>query len=274
MRVAFILFLSFQMSYAQPVTVMTYNIRLDTPIDGVNAWPNRADRVASLIRKYNPDILGIQEAMHHQLHELLRTLPDYSFVGVGRDDGKEQGEYSAILYKHARFGLLQQNTFWLSETSDVPGSKNWDAAITRVATWARLFDKEAKAEFLVLNTHFDHIGKVARERSAELIKVKLAELANRQPVLVMGDFNSTPEERAYQVMVEAGDFALYDATPGMPVGTFCGFAVGAMDCVPIDYIFHSKEWTLKNFLVISDNDGTHYPSDHLPVLAGLALTGQ
>ena len=97
MRVALILFLSFQMSYAQPVTVMTYNIRLDTPKDSVNAWPHRAARVASLIRKYNPDILGVQEALHHQLHELIRTLPEYSFVGVGRDDGKELGEYSAIL---------------------------------------------------------------------------------------------------------------------------------------------------------------------------------
>lgn len=256
-------------AFAQSLTVMTYNIRFDNPGDGVNAWPNRVGKVAGLIQKYNPDLIGVQEALHHQLQDLIHVLPEYSMVGVGRDDGKEKGEYSAILYKNARFGLLNNNTFWLSETPEVPGSKSWDAAITRVATWARFYDKETKKEFFFLNTHFDHIGKTARAESAKLIKSKLNELSQQKPLIISGDFNCTAAEITYQEMV--GDERLFDATVGKPSGTYCGFLVGAMECIPIDYIFHSIGWVVERYLVIDDHDGKYYPSDHLPVLADLLL---
>ncbi len=259
------------MASAQHVKVMTYNIRLDTPADGVNAWPNRIDKVGQLIQRYSPDVLGVQEALHHQLTDLLRILPEYSYVGVGRDDGHEKGEYSAILYKHARFGLLANNTFWLSETPEVPGSKHWDAAITRVATWARLYDKESNFEFIILNTHFDHIGKSARARSAALIKSKLPELSHSKPIIITGDFNCTIQEDAYSVMVNNEEPVLFDASKGRHTGTFCGFEVGAMTCVHIDYIFHSAEWKVWYQRVFDINDGKYYPSDHLPVMAELEL---
>lgn len=257
------------MVWAQSVRVMTYNIRFDNPADGVNAWPKRMNKVAMLIQKYNPDMIGVQEALHHQLQDLVKILPDYSITGVGRDDGKQKGEYSAILYKHSRFGLLENGTFWLSETPEAPGSKSWDAAITRVASWARFFDKEMDVEFFMLNTHFDHIGKKAREESAILIKTKLTELSQSLPIIITGDFNCTTEEAAYTQMVS--DDLLFDSTRGEPVGTYCGFVVDAMDCVPIDYIFHSKEWVVNLYQVITDHDAKHYPSDHLPVLTELIL---
>jgi endonuclease/exonuclease/phosphatase family metal-dependent hydrolase len=263
--------LSLSVATAQPVKVMSYNIRFDNPGDGVNAWPNRTGKVVEVIQKFGPDIIGVQEALHHQLEDLIRKLPDYSYVGVGRDDGKLKGEYSAILYKHARFGLLSNATFWLSETPEIPGSKSWDAAITRVATWARFFDKEANLEFFFLNTHFDHIGKTARELSALLIKSKLEELAQQSPMLISGDFNCTPAEPPYQHLVRDDKTRLYDSNTGTPVGTYCGFEVGSMECVPIDFIFHSAEWTVNRHHVLSDNDGKHYPSDHLPVLAEVVI---
>lgn len=269
---------------AQTVKVMTYNLRLDTPDDGVNQWPKRTNKVVALITKYNPDIIGVQEALHHQLQDLLRMLPDYSYCGVGRDDGKEKGEYSAILFRNSRFGLLDTKTQWLSETMDIPGSKSWDAAITRVFTTARFFDRETKKEFVMVNTHFDHIGKVARASSAKIIKTYLAGLeatANTNnttdkieiPMIVSGDFNSEPTEEPYLNMVEQqGSLVLYDSRPASSTaGTFCGFKVGAMPCKTIDFIFHTKQWVARNYQVITDNDGTYYPSDHLPVLVDFDL---
>lgn len=268
----FLALLFTHMLTAQPIKVMTYNIRYDNPGDGLNAWPKRINKVVSLIQKYDPEIIGVQEALHHQLQELIRVLPEYSFVGVGRDDGATKGEYSAILYKHSRFGLLSNHTFWLSETVDVPASKSWDAAITRVATWARFFDKDAKTDFFFLNTHFDHIGKQARMNSSILIKSRLFELSQGRPILVSGDFNCPPEEEAYQELIRETEPTLFDANRGRPTGTYCGFEVGVIACTPIDYIFHSSEWQVNRFHIIADNDGKYYPSDHLPVLTEVELT--
>ncbi|HET6541570.1 MAG TPA: endonuclease/exonuclease/phosphatase family protein, partial [Chryseolinea sp.] len=148
---AFLFFMAILSSEAQPIKVMTYNIRYDTPQDSVNQWPKRADKVYALIKKYDPDLIGLQEVMHHQLMDLLQNLPAYTYIGVGRDDGKTKGEYSAILYKKDRFKALKQNTFWLSESPQVPGSKSWDAAITRVASWGTFKDLKSKKEFLMIN---------------------------------------------------------------------------------------------------------------------------
>jgi len=267
-----VLFFGFFGSYAQPLKVMTYNIRYDNAGDGVNAWPFRIEKVTALVRKYNPDIIGVQEALYHQLEDLVRVLPDYSYVGVGRDDGNVKGEFSAILFRNSRFGLMSDSTFWLSETPNVPGSKSWDAAITRLVTKAKFFDKELKTDFIVFNTHFDHIGKEARLNSGALIAGAVASSRAKAeiPVLVTGDFNCERSEEAYR-NVTIKD--LVDTKPANDsTGTFCGFEVGKMECRAIDYIFHTKEWLLKNYSVITDNDGKHYPSDHLPVMTEFELS--
>lgn len=265
---------------------MSYNLRLDVASDGVNQWPNRTGKVVSLISKYNPDIIGVQEALHHQLQDLLKMLPGYSYCGVGRDDGKEQGEYSAILFRNDRFGLLHTSTAWLSETPDVPGSKSWDAAITRIVTVGRFFDRETKREFIMANTHFDHIGTEARKNSSLVIRTYIDELLTsiatndevkkNIPVIISGDFNSEPTEEAYQMMIDQkilpNSLTLFDSRPAASTtGTFCGFQVGGIECKIIDFVFHSKEWIVRNYQVIADNDGTHYPSDHLPVLVDFDL---
>lgn len=245
---------------------MTYNIRYDNPNDGVNAWPNRKQKVFNLIKKHNPDIIGVQEALHHQLEDIIKNLPEYTYTGVGRDDGKEKGEYSAILYKKEEFDLKDKNTFWLSETPDVPGSKSWDAAITRVATWGKFFSKKLNTEILIVNTHFDHIGKEARKNSAVLIKEKMTTLAGTMPTILMGDFNCTREEPPYKALMEQPGLTIHDPAPSSPPGTFCDFPVGKIICNPIDYIFTTAHWRNLGYDVIQDNDGKHYPSDHLPVM--------
>ncbi|HEX7014673.1 MAG TPA: endonuclease/exonuclease/phosphatase family protein [Cyclobacteriaceae bacterium] len=256
---------------AQTLKIMTYNIRFDNPRDGRNAWPNRKDRLIQLVREQTPDVLGVQEALHHQLTDMLAGLNDYAMVGVGRDDGKEKGEYSAILYRKSAFELRDQNTFWLSETPEVPGSKSWDAAITRVVTWARLYSKALGTEILAVNTHFDHIGKEARLRSAELIRKKIAELAGDLPVVVTGDFNFTRNDPPYQAMMKPGGYKLTDSAPSNPPGTFCGFEVGSQECVPIDYVFLSPHWQRTNYTILDKNNGRDYPSDHLPVVVSVRL---
>jgi|JI8StandDraft_2_1071088.scaffolds.fasta_scaffold24963_3 endonuclease/exonuclease/phosphatase family metal-dependent hydrolase len=273
------------LSVGQTLKVMSYNLRFDNPDDGVNQWPKRMDKVVALITKYNPDIIGVQEALHHQIEDLLKKLPDYSYCGVGRDDGKEKGEYSAILFRNSRFGLLYSRTQWLSETPEVPGSKSWDAAITRIFTFARFYDRDTKKEFVMVNTHFDHVGKTARLMSSVLIKSYLAGMeagANINtpsdrieiPIIISGDFNSEPTEEPYLYMTneKLKNFILYDSRPAASTaGTYCGFKVGGMPCKTIDFVFHTKEWVARNYQVISDNDGTYYPSDHLPVLVDFDL---
>lgn len=271
----FIIFLlSFMVTtsvYSQSLNVMTYNIRLDTESDGVNEWSKRKDKVIGLIRKYNPDILGVQEALYNQLVYLDTEMAEYDYVGVGRDDGKEKGEYSAILFRKGRFEVNDSGTFWLSETPDVPGSKNWDAAITRVVTWMKVLDKKSNHEFLMVNTHFDHRGVEARKNSARLIREKIIEMRSGLPVVLTGDFNFTRDKDPYQVLTETGNITLLDTAPSSPPGTACGFEVNSKKCNAIDYIFHTPELKANKYKVITDNDGTYYPSDHLPVLVELSF---
>jgi len=258
---------------AQELKVMTYNIRFDNPADGVNAWPNRKSKVFELLKQYDPDILGVQEALEHQIKEIIMAIPEYDFIGVGRDDGKTKGEYSAILYKKSKFSVSDPATFWLSETPAVPGSKNWDAAITRVVTWSKFKAKNTETEFYVLNTHFDHIGKEARKKSAELIRKRTSELKGA-PVIITGDFNCTRQDEPYKIMMQKNAITLIDPAPENAPGTYCTFVVNGPECNPIDYIFHTPQWKSSHYKIITDNDGKHYPSDHLPVMVTLRLTGK
>lgn len=272
MRITIVLLLCFAASaVAQPVQVMTYNIRYDNPRDGVNQWGNRKEKVFALIEKYNPDIIGVQEALHNQLKDIADNLEQYEYFGVGRDDGKQKGEHAAIFVRKDRFKVLEQNTFWLSKTPDVPGSKDWDAAITRVVTWGRLRDKKTRKTFVMVNTHFDHVGKESRKQSAALIKEKVLALSKNLPVVITGDFNFRRDAPPYGVMMQPSGLRLIDSAPDTP-GTSCGFTVGARPCNAIDYIFHTDQWKADNYQVIKDNDGQYYPSDHLPVMVSLTLS--
>jgi endonuclease/exonuclease/phosphatase family metal-dependent hydrolase len=265
-----LLFFCFQIN-GQSLKVMTYNIRFDNPADGPNQWTQRKQKVVGLIKKYDPDIIGVQEALVHQLADIKANAAAYVFVGVGRDDGKQAGEFSAILFKKERFEIIDQNTFWLSETPEQPGSKSWDAAITRVATWAVLNDKKTGRQFMIMNTHFDHIGQEARKKSADILKRKAFELATEFPLIITGDLNCTRDEEPYQILTNAETLELIDPAPAVE-GTFCTFEVNSIPCKPIDYILVTNEWRADQYKVIRDNDGKFYPSDHLPVMLTLTLS--
>jgi endonuclease/exonuclease/phosphatase family metal-dependent hydrolase len=263
---------------AQPLNVMTFNIRLNTSSDGENAWPFRKNKAASQILFHDVHILGVQEALHDQMMDLKEWLTDFSYVGVGRDDGKTAGEYSAIFYDSTRLKLLKTQTFWLSEQPNVPGSKSWDAAITRIVTWAEFKDRKTKKKFFVFNTHFDHIGKTARAESAKIILQKVKEIAGKHPVIVTGDFNSTPSDDPYKIITDSNnpdrltDSKTICLTPHYgPTGTFNAFKDKEISDEPIDYIFVKNKIRVLRHGTISESWQGRFSSDHFPVFATLSL---
>lgn len=256
---------------SQPINVMSYNIRLNTAADGVNAWPNRKDNVKALVKFYDTDILCVQEALPEQFDALVENT-DFDVVGVGRDDGKRKGEFSAIYFNKNRFVKKDGGTFWLSLTPDVP-SKGWDAALNRICSWVKLFDKLNKKEFIVFNTHYDHIGLQARIESAKLIKQKIQEIAPKLPVVFTGDLNVTPETEAIATiksfLIDTKEISI--EPPYGPMGTFNGFKWDSPLKDKIDYIFVNKGFKVQKFAVLSDSKDKRYYSDHLPVFVKLTF---
>ena len=259
------------------IRVMTFNIRYDEPRDGINAWANRKRRVADVIRFHKADLIGVQEALRSQLHDLESLVPDIAWCGVGRTDGKEAGEYSAILYKKSRFRLIDTGTFWLSETPHVAGSRGWDAAYPRIVTWAKLRDLRTGKTFVHFNTHFDHVGDKARAESSSLILKKAGEMHGRGPFVVTGDFNVVENSGAYKTII-AGTPAIkvvdtrYASVNGHFGGnsTFSAFK----DLEPgrtIDYIFVRDGIKVLEHGTLSDRWDGLWASDHLPVLAEIQL---
>ncbi len=265
-------------SGAQSINVMSFNIRLNTASDSLNAWPYRKDMVASQILFHDVHLLGVQEALHDQMIDLQARLPQFKYTGGGRDDGKEKGEYSALFYDSTRLQLLKAGMFWLSETPDIPGSKSWDAAITRMVTWARFRDRKTKKVFYAFNTHFDHVGKVARRESARIIQRKVQELAGNTPAVITGDFNARPSDEPIQVILDPNEplrlkdaKALSETGHYGPTGTFNAFRNKETNDEPIDYIFLRGNWKVKKHATISQTWGGHFASDHFAVLAVLSL---
>ncbi|MEO5789298.1 MAG: endonuclease/exonuclease/phosphatase family protein [Gelidibacter sp.] len=252
--------------------MMTYNIRYDNPGDGENTWSKRKEFMSDQIAYNHPDIFGIQEGLHHQVQYLESVFVDYGYIGVGRDDGKTKGEYSAIFYNKEKLQLLKEGTFWLSETPNEI-SVGWDAAMERICTFGLFENKFSKEKFWVFNTHFDHIGDLARVRSAALILEKVAELnSHNLPVIVMGDFNLTPESEPIKLLSKALNDSKHVsvAKPFGPSGTFNAFEFNKPVLNRIDYIFTSKDQIeVLKYAVLSDSKDCKYPSDHLPVLVEL-----
>ena len=260
----------------QPLNVMSFNIRLNTASDSLNAWPYRKDNVASQILFHDAHIVGVQEALHNQMVDLKDRLKGYKYVGVGRDDGKEKGEYSAIFYDTTRLQVLKSETFWLSQTPEVPGSKSWDAAITRVVTWAQMKDRKSGKIFYAFNTHFDHMGKVARAESARLLLQKVKSIAGKSPVVVTGDFNAVPSDEPIMVVVDKSNADRLIDTKEVsttahygPTGTFTGFKAKETTNDPIDYIFIKNGFKVLKHATLSQSWQGRFSSDHYPVLAVL-----
>ncbi len=260
---------------AQELTLMSYNIKLDYPIEGKNSWDSRKDWMIGQINFYEPDVFGVQEAMPNQMKYMDSTMTAYKYVGVGRDDGKDEGEYSAIFYDNNKLKIITSSTFWLSQTPDQV-SMGWDAVCNRVCTFALFEELNSKAQFWVFNTHFDHVGEEARTNSVKLIMEKIKSLNKKNyPVVLMGDFNLEPETENIQLI----KLDMYDSRevsevkPYGPEGTFNGFHFEQSVTRRIDYIFVSKNnIEVKKYAVLSDSKELKYPSDHLPVYVKIKLT--
>ncbi len=254
---------------AQELSLMTYNIRYATVNDGENQWERRKAHAGAQILFYAPDIFGIQEGLVQQVNYLDASLENYDFVGAGRDDGKTKGEYCAIFYNKYKFQLLGEHTFWLSETPEKV-SKGWDAAYERICTYAFFMDKATGNNFWVFNTHFDHIGELARQKSAELIVEKIKEVNKDElPVFILGDFNLNEETRAIHYLSSHYNDArkVSSQEPFGPFGTFTGFEFHEPVKDRIDYIFCSKDIIeVKKYGVLTDSKEGRYPSDHFPVM--------
>ena len=267
-----------QNSNSTSLRMMTYNIRFDNPADGVHAWPNRKELVASVIRFHKADIIGVQEALEYQIQDLMELLPGYDWVGVGRnEDGG--GEFSAILYRSSVVAVKAAQTFWLSESPDEPGSKSWDSSLPRIATWAHFVTSSDGRELFVLNTHFDHRGEQARLESARLLKEQVSKLANGLPVIVMGDLNATSEQPPLVLLSDTPlsdgrslrDGFVHSIVPHHgPASTWTGFTKIAADR-RIDYIFASEDLPIHYHAILTDKLEERYPSDHLPVLVEVEL---
>lgn len=260
------------------INVMSFNIRLDVKSDSLNSWPYRKDLAASQILFHEADFVGLQEALHHQLTDLKERLPGYESVGGARNDGKESGEYSAILYNTQRFELQVSETFWLSETPALPGSKSWDAAITRIVTWGKFKDRKTGKIFFIFNTHFDHIGKEARKQSARLILQKIHDLAEGQPVILTGDFNAAFNDEPIKILTDKSNprhvinAKEISETPHYgPSGTFNGFRNAEVNDHAIDYIFVKNGVQVLKHASLSQTWKGKFSSDHFPVFARLKI---
>lgn len=220
----------------------TFNIRYDNPNDAPNHWGARKERVVQYIKDMKFDVFGTQEVLHNQFEDLKSMLPDYEGVGVGRDDGATQGEYSAVFYNKNVFDALDSGSFWLSEDPTAVGKMGWDAVCVRIATWAKLQHKATGKIVMAVNTHYDHVGQVAQKESSLLIIRKIKEIVGDQPAVLTGDFNVTDQTEAYRTLV-SNEFVLLDAhkvaekMSGVNY-TFHGYAkIAPEKCSKIDFVF-------------------------------------
>jgi endonuclease/exonuclease/phosphatase family metal-dependent hydrolase len=249
--------------------IASYNLRMDTPSDGENSWSHRKEMVKELIRFYDFDIVGTQEGFKHMLDDILE-LGNYAYVGVGRDDGQDAGEHSAILYRKDRFEVLESGNFWYSETPEVPG-KGWDAVCcNRICSWAKFKERRTGTSFFVFNSHFDHQGKEARKNSSLLLIRKIKEIAGDATVFVTGDFNAVPDAEPIRLIHESGllldSYEVTEEPPYGTVGTFNSYRLDSPVKNRIDYIWVTHNVKVKKYGVLNDLPYFRFPSDHFPVM--------
>ena len=257
------------------INVATYNLRYANKNDSIagNGWGQRFPVAAQLIRFQDLDIFGTQEAKYHQLNDLTDSLPGYKWIGVGRDDGKQGGEFSAIFYKQAKYKVLKSGNFWLSTVTDKP-NKGWDAALPRICTWVQF--KEAKTGFVFyfFNLHMDHVGVVARRESAKLVLAKIKEMAGKTPAVLTGDFNVDQTSDSYAVINDSGvlkDTYVLSPVKLAPSNTFNNFDANTAGDKRIDHIFVTKEFKVLRYGILTNTYHGRVPSDHYPVVAILAV---
>ena len=263
----------FNAALGQTTKLMTYNIRYANPDDGENYWENRKEKLAGLVKYYEPAFLGIQEGLIHQTEYLDSCLESYAYIGVGRDDGKQKGEFCALYYDTTLFRVIIDSNFWLSETPDIP-SNGWDANLNRICTYGLFEDLRTGNRIWVMNTHFDHRGRKARENSAKLIVKRIGRFnRDKLPLVLMGDFNATPDDSPIQILTgELSDGAAISKKPLYgPPGTSNGFRDGLI-IRRIDYLFASNVKVLSYAHIDDRRDNNLHVSDHQLVLMEIYLS--
>ena len=249
--------------------IATFNLRMDTPSDGENAWFHRKDMVNDLIRFYGFDLFGTQEGFTHQLNDILR-LSNYRFIGVGRDDGKDAGEHCAIFYRSDRFKVLDQGDFWLSEHPEKPG-RGWDGTCcNRICTWGKFEDLKNHKQFYFFNVHYEYEGDVARRESSNLMISRIKSIAGNQPVFLTGDFNAFPTEEPIRILNDSGflndSYKITKEAPFGPVCTYHGYDSTIKTEERLDYIWVTDSIQIDKYGVLTNTLYGHTPSDHFPVM--------
>jgi endonuclease/exonuclease/phosphatase family protein len=265
---------------AQRLYVGTYNIRYNNPNDEKegNAWTQRCSYLCDFINFEQPEIFGTQEVLVNQLHDLIKGLDGYAYIGIGRDDGKEKGEYAAIFYKKEQLRLLENGNFWLSTTPE-KASLGWDAACIRICTWGKFQDISTGMQFLFFNTHMDHVGVIARSESAQLILKQIKQLAKGQPTILTGDFNVDETDEVYQFFSHSGVLrdCYTNALQRMaPIGTWNDFMQDSRSKARIDHIFVTSDFNIPHYAIFTNSywlgKSRRNISDHYPVMVKLTYS--
>jgi endonuclease/exonuclease/phosphatase family metal-dependent hydrolase len=260
-----------QPAAAAPLTVMSFNIRYGTANDGDNHWLKRREQVFALLREQQADVVGLQEALHGQIAEILQEVPGYGYVGVGRSDGRRAGEYAAILYRTARLQVRRSDTFWFSDTPGVVKSTSWGNQIERISTWAYFEDREGPS-FYFFNVHLDHQSQPSRERSVALLLERITARDPKAPVVVTGDFNAGEGNPAAIAMRASFVDSFRARHPDAnEVGTFNGFKIGQTAGEKIDFVFVEPGAEVLDAAIVRTSRDGRYPSDHFPVTARIRL---
>jgi len=260
-------------SYAQKMNVASFNIRMKTDSDVGNLWKDRYTHLTDLIKFHEFEIFGVQEAFKEQLNDMSAKLPEFKYIGVGRDDGADKGEHSSIFYDSKRFEVGKSGTFWLSPTDTEKPNKGWDAALPRICTWGIFKDKSNGKKFIFMNTHFDHVGVEARRESAKLILAKAKEFAKDLPLILTGDFNIDETNEAYFTLAKSGVVQdVYDLAKIKyePNSSFNAWGKNIQEKARIDHIFITKPFTVRKYGILTDTYMGKFPSDHFPVMAELS----
>lgn len=257
---------------AQELTVASFNIRLKKTSDVGNLWDDRKQAVTNLIQFHEFDIFGIQEGFYEQVQDMKNQLPGFEYIGVGRDDGAQKGEHSAVFFNKQRFKVIKDGTFWLSATDTKKPNKGWDAALPRICTWGVFEDNQNGKRFIFMNTHFDHVGIEARRESAKLILEKAKELAGDLPIILTGDFNVDETNEAYFTLAKSGIVRDVHELANIvyePNSSFNAWGKGLKPKQRIDHIFITKPFNVRKYGILTDTYMGKFPSDHFPVVSVL-----
>lgn len=267
--------ITFNNQSSNDLKVMTFNIRVNTIIDGPNRWAKRSPIAINTIALNNPDIFGLQEAKMTQIQQIQKSLPQYAAYAAGRSNGKTKGESCPIFYHKNRFKMIDSGTFWFSQTPHKAGSKDWGNLFPRICSWIKLNDEQSHKSFYIYNLHLDNLSQNSRRKSIQLLADTVASRKVNDPFVILGDFNMETDNPAMNPLTNndyrSGTIITHNvmalsSLPFKNLGTRHGFK-GKVSGPRIDHIYVSKNFDVRNAKIDRYSEKGRYPSDHFPVVA-------